>query len=91
MSVLKIFKNYIDGQWFDASTNETFEQRNPSRLSEVTGLFPLSSIEDTLKSIASAQIAFSMWKALSPQKRAVYLRRVLAFMIQRKDKIYLIH
>ncbi len=87
MSELKIFKNYINGQWFDASTNETFEQRNPARLSEVTGLFPLSSKGDALKAISTAKLVFSAWKALSPIKRAEHLRRVLALMIQRKDEI----
>ena len=68
-------------------TNETFEQRNPARLSEVTGLFPLSSKDDALKAISAAQLAFPVWKALSPLKRAEQLRRVLALMIQRKDEI----
>ena len=87
MSELKRFKNYMDGQWFDASTNETFEQRNPAKLSEVTGLFPFSSKDDTLKIIESAQKAFSDWKAISPAKRADYLRSVLVLMVQRKDEI----
>jgi alpha-ketoglutaric semialdehyde dehydrogenase len=87
MGELKIFKNYINGKWLDASTDETFEQRNPARLSEITGLFPLSSKEDTIKSIASAQLAFSEWKTFSPQKRAEHLKRVLLSIIQRKDEI----
>jgi alpha-ketoglutaric semialdehyde dehydrogenase len=87
MDELKIFKNYINGKWLNSSTDETFEQRNPSRLSEVTGLFPLSSKDDTLKSIGSAQLAFSEWNALSPHNRADYLKRVLSYIIQRKDEI----
>ena len=87
MIELKTFKNYINGQWVDAATNETFEQRNPARLSEVTGLFPLSTKEDTLNAIATSKMAFPEWKALSPYKRAEQLRKVLALMIQRKDEI----
>jgi aldehyde dehydrogenase (NAD+) len=60
MSELRIFKNYINGRWFDAGTNETFEQRNPAKLSEVTGLFPLSSKDDVLKAIATAELALIM-------------------------------
>lgn len=87
MGELKIFKNYINGQWLGADKNKTFEQRNPARLSEITGLFPLSSKDDTLNAIAAAQLAFSTWKALSTIKRAEHLRRVLELMIQRKDEI----
>jgi alpha-ketoglutaric semialdehyde dehydrogenase len=87
MTELRIFKNYINGQWSGSGTNETFEQKNPARLSEVTGLFPLSSKEDTLNTIANAQLAFPAWKALSTINRAERLRKVLELMIQRKDEI----
>jgi len=87
MNDLEIFKNYINGQWLDSVTSETFEQRNPARLSQVTGLFPLSSKDDALKTISAAQLAFPVWKTLSPAKRAEQLRRVLALMIERKDEI----
>ena len=84
---LMTFKNYINGQWLNASTNDTFEQRNPSRLSEVTGLFPLSSKEDTIFAIEAAQSAFTGWKSLSPFARAKYLKKVLALMIERREDI----
>ena len=87
MTDKKVFRNYINGQWLDSNTGETFEQRNPARLSEVTGLFPLSSKNDALRAISSAQSAFPVWKALSPTKRAEQLRKVLALMVQRKDEI----
>jgi len=87
MNELKTFRNYINGQWMDAGTRDTFEQRNPSRLSEVTGLFPLSSKEDTVFAIEAAQSAFLKWKALSPFTRAKYLKKVLALMIGRREEI----
>ena len=87
MNESKTFKNYIKGQWLDASTHDTFEQRNPSRLSEVTGLFPLSSKEDTMLAIEAAQSAFTEWKILSPFARAKYLKKVLALMIERREDI----
>ena len=87
MGKIKIFKNHIDGKWSDASTNETFEQKNPAKLSEVTGLFPLSSKEDAHIAITAAQLAFPIWRALPCQKRAEQLRRVLALMIQRREEI----
>ncbi|MCX6219628.1 MAG: aldehyde dehydrogenase family protein [Bacteroidia bacterium] len=87
MNESKTFKNYINGQWLDASTHDTFEQRNPSRLSEVTGLFPLSSKEDTRLAIEAAQSAFTEWKILSPFARAKYLKKVLALMIERREDI----
>lgn len=83
----KIFKNYINGKWLDSSTNETFEQRNPANLAQVSGLFPLSSKGDSLEAIAAAEHAFPEWKSFSPNKRAEYLRKVLALMIQKREEI----
>ena len=86
MNELKTFKNYINGQWLDASTLATFEQRNPSMLYEVTGLFPLSSKEDTILAIEAAQSAFTEWKTLSPFVR-LNISKVLALMIERREDI----
>ena len=81
------FSNYINGRWVNASSGETFEQRNPSELSEVTGLFPLATKEDALDAIGSAQVAFDGWRELSPFKRAEHLKKALALMIERKEDI----
>ncbi len=43
------FNNFIDGQWVGSSNGKTFEQRNPANLDEVTGIWPSSTREDTLK------------------------------------------
>jgi acyl-CoA reductase-like NAD-dependent aldehyde dehydrogenase len=87
MSNMITYKNFVNGQWISSSMNETFEQRNPSRLSEVTGIFPLSSKEDTILAIEAAQSAFSDWKDLSPFARAKYLNKVLELMIERRQDI----
>ena len=33
-------QNYIDGQWVGASDGQTFAQRNPADLEQVTGEWP---------------------------------------------------
>ena len=83
----KIFRNYINGKWADSSTNKTFEQRNPAKLSEVTGVFQLSPKEDALRAIEAAQNAFAGWKNLSPYARAEYLNKVLVLMKERREDI----
>ncbi|MCK9618447.1 MAG: aldehyde dehydrogenase family protein [Lentimicrobiaceae bacterium] len=87
MNEFKTFKNYVNGQWIGPALNETFEQRNPAKLSQVTGIFPLSSKEDTLLAIEAAQSAFTAWKALSPIARGKYLHKALALMTERREDI----
>jgi alpha-ketoglutaric semialdehyde dehydrogenase len=80
------FKNYIDGKWVEASNGKTFEQRNPANLDEVTGIWPSSTKEDTLKALEAAQKAFPLWKNLSVYQRAEYLKNALDAMIRRRDE-----
>ncbi len=82
----KKFQNYIDGQWVDSSNSETFEQRNPANLDEVTGVWPASTREDTKSAIEAAQKAFLSWNKLPVAKRAEYFKKILNGMINRMDE-----
>ena len=87
MVKIKEFQNYINGKWESPAGNQYFEQRNPARLSEVTGRFPLSEESDTQRAIEAAQSAFPSWKSLSIHKRADFLRKALQLMWERKPEI----
>lgn len=87
MEKITKFQNYIKGKWEAPLGNQYFEQKNPARLSEVTGLFPLSEEADTHRAIEAAQSAFPSWKFLSVHKRANYLRKALQLMRERKQEI----
>ena len=90
MDTIKKFQNYINGKWVDAGSGETFEQHNPAKLSEVTGLFPLATAEDAGLAINSAQMAFETWKELTPLQRADYLKKVLALMRERREDMSMV-
>ena len=34
------FQNYINGQWVNAKSGRTFENRNPANRNDLIGLFP---------------------------------------------------
>jgi len=57
------FKNFIAGQWVDASSGETFDNVNPADTSDIIGSFPLSSSEDVARAVASARRGFEIWRA----------------------------
>ena len=42
----KVFKNFIDGEWVESSTGETFEDRNPADTRDVVGIFQQSNKAD---------------------------------------------
>ena len=67
------FCNYIGGEWLPSDSGKTFEQRNPARLSEVTGNFPASTPEDTKRAISCAESAYEQWRGTPPPVRAEIL------------------
>jgi aldehyde dehydrogenase (NAD+) len=83
--VAKDFMNYINGQWVRSSAGDTFEQRNPANLDEVTGVFQRSSAADAKAAVEAAAKAFPAWSALPVTERAELFKKVLDGMKSRKD------
>ncbi|MDH3218862.1 MAG: NAD-dependent succinate-semialdehyde dehydrogenase [Gammaproteobacteria bacterium] len=65
---------YIDGEWCDGESSETFDVTNPadgSRLASVASIGPGQS----RAAVEAADLAFREWSLLLPQERARVLRR----------------
>jgi aldehyde dehydrogenase (NAD+) len=80
-------RNLIGANWQPATDGATFEQRNPARLGEVTGIFADSSATDADAAIAAAANAFPQWRATSPQSRKRHLDQALQQTIARRKEI----
>jgi acyl-CoA reductase-like NAD-dependent aldehyde dehydrogenase len=81
------FKNFIAGEWRDASDKGTFENRNPADSSDVIGTFPLSTKADVDKAVESATKGFERWRKTPAPARGDVLRAVGDIMSQRKEEI----
>jgi aldehyde dehydrogenase (NAD+) len=81
------FKMYINGKWVKSGSKRIFEHRNPARLSQVTGLFPMSTPEDSDHAITAAQEAFPDWRATPPNKRMEILKKVLIGMGEKRNDL----
>jgi aldehyde dehydrogenase (NAD+) len=82
----KTFRNYIGGEWVEASGGETFETRNPAT-GEVLGAFPRSSVEDVDRAVEAAKEAYERWRLVPAPRRAEILFRVGQRFIDRKDEL----
>ena len=82
-----LFKNYIDGQWVEAKSGRTFENRNPADRRELIGLFPASDAEDVEAAVSAAKKAFAKWRLVPAPKRGEILFRVGELLRQRKEEI----
>ncbi len=81
------YKNYIDGCWVDALSGETFENRNPSNIEEVIGIFPRSNKDDAHCAVTAALKAFESWKNIPPPERGKILFEAGRIMTSRKKNL----
>src|SRR5438105_9724580 len=82
----KIFKNFIDGEWVESSSGETFEDRNPADTREVVGIFQKSNKADVDAAVAAAKRAFAKWRLVPAPRRAEIVFRAAEILIERKEE-----
>ncbi|MBN2210806.1 MAG: aldehyde dehydrogenase family protein [Sedimentisphaerales bacterium] len=80
-------KNYINGKWITSAKGAQYDHYNPADLTEVTGSWPKSTVEDVQVAIQAAQNAFIHWRQLTVYQRSEYLRKALSLMRERLDTI----
>src|SRR6266516_3596817 len=81
----KIYRNFIDGEWVEASTGETFEDRNPADTREVVGIFQKSGEADVEAAVDAAKRAFQKWRLVPAPRRAEIVYRAAEILIERKE------
>src|SRR6266700_5612942 len=81
----KVFKNFIDGEWVESSTGETFENCNPADTRDVVGIFQKSGKEDVDAAVDAAKHAFAKWRLVPAPRRAEMVFRAAEILIERKE------
>jgi alpha-ketoglutaric semialdehyde dehydrogenase len=81
----RVYKNFIDGEWVEASTGQTFENRNPADTRDVVGIFQRSGKADVDTAIAAAKQAFTKWRLVPAPRRAEIIYRAAEMLMERKE------
>src|ERR1700678_16905 len=82
----KVVKNFIDGEWVESSTGETFEDRNPADTRAVVGIFQKSAKADVDAAVEAAKHAFAKWRLVPAPRRAEIVFRAAEILIGRKEE-----
>src|SRR6059036_2288650 len=82
----KIYRNFIDGEWVEASTGKTFENRNPADTRDVIGIFQRSGKADVEAAVDAAKRAFRKWRLVPAPRRAEIVYRAAEMLIERKEE-----
>jgi malonate-semialdehyde dehydrogenase (acetylating)/methylmalonate-semialdehyde dehydrogenase len=79
-------KNYINGEWVEARTDQYADVINPAR-GELLARVPLSGEADVDRAVRSAREAFPEWRDTPPVTRGRYLFRLKELMEERFDDL----
>jgi alpha-ketoglutaric semialdehyde dehydrogenase len=80
------FRNYIDGEWVDAASGETFPSTSPAN-GETIGVFPRSGPADVDRAVAAAKAAYQDWRLVPAPKRGEILFRFGHLLAEQKDSL----
>src|SRR5579884_1693391 len=79
-----IYRNFIDGEWVEASTGDSFENRNPANTRDVVGIFQKSAKADVDAAVDAAKRAFVKWRLVPAPRRAEIIFRAAEILSERK-------
>ena len=82
----RVYNNLIDGEWVEASTGETFENRNPADTRDVVGIFQKSGKADVDAAVAAAKRAYAKWRLVPAPRRAEIVFRAAEMLLERKEE-----
>jgi len=87
---MKEFKLFINNEWVDARSGETFSSYNPAT-GETVAQFAKADEADVLGAIAAAKAAFDsgVWSGIDPEERGELMRRAAEILRRRADEFAL--
>jgi aldehyde dehydrogenase (NAD+) len=81
----KVFKNFINGEWVESKSGETFENRNPADKDDLVGVFQKSNADDVKDAVDAAAEAYKKWRLVPAPKRGEILYRVANRLLAEKE------
>jgi aldehyde dehydrogenase (NAD+) len=84
--VLK-YQLFINGEWADSTSGETYQRVNPANPDEVVGEFQKGNSEDATRAIDAAEDAFEMWSETPAPKRAAFLYKTAELIAENKEAL----
>jgi aldehyde dehydrogenase (NAD+) len=77
-------RNYIDGEWVDSRSGETFRSINPANTADVVGVVSRSGREDVDQAVRAARRAYEGWRLTPAPRRGEVLFRAGEILLRNK-------
>src|SRR6478752_3686066 len=82
----KVFKNFINGEWVESRSGQTYENLNPADTRDVIGVFQRSDKRDVDDAVSAAKQAFERWRLVPASKRAKIIYHAGEILLERKEE-----
>src|SRR4051794_7467112 len=86
MSPARVYKNFINGEWAEARSGQTFENRNPANTSEIVGIFQASGKQDVDDAVSAAKAAFEKWRLVPAPRRGEIIYRAAEILTRNLEE-----
>ncbi|WP_126664942.1 2,5-dioxovalerate dehydrogenase [Haloterrigena salifodinae] len=80
-------RNYVDGEWVESRSGETFEVLNPANTTEVVGEFQSSTTEDAEAAVEAAVAAQDEWASTPGPARGAILKETAQILEDQKEDL----
>jgi len=80
-----VFRNFINGEWVESKSRQTFENRNPADTTDLVGIFQKSDAKDVKDAVDAAAEAYKKWRLVPAPKRGEILYRVATRLLKEKE------
>lgn len=81
------FKLFIDGNWVESASGETFPSDNPAKPKQLLGVFQKGSKEDVTQAVEAAKQAFKQWSETPAPKRGLILFKAARLLRKNKERL----
>ena len=81
------YKLYINGEWIDSDSEETFTRVNPANPDDVIGEFQKGNEKDIDKAVEAAEKAFENWSETPAPKRGEILFKIARMLEEQKEDL----
>jgi len=80
------YRNYVDGEWTEASSGDTIDVQNPADTNEIVARFQDSSEADAVEAIEAAVAAQDEWADTPGPERGAILKQIGNALAERKEE-----
>lgn len=87
MNKAKVVKNFINGEWVDSNSGNTYENINPADTDDTIGVFQKSDASDVKAAIDAASEAYKKWRLVPAPKRGEILFRIADRLLKDKESL----